>query len=117
VGSVSLKGNSEAARVIEEVLDEFQPDVVVSGGAAGIDSMAADAAYRRGILVREYKPKRQAWRATEMDGFWARNIIVAFDCDVLVRIVASDSKTYGSGWTRDRAQEMGKPTREYTIDV
>lgn len=117
VGSVSLDGDREAADVIEMALDWYGPTVVVSGGARGIDSMAIAAAKRRGIEPREYRPKVQAWLRGSPDGFWARNQKIAGDCDVLVRIVAADSKTYGSGWTRDRAKERGAETREVVLPL
>lgn len=110
VGSVSLAGNAEAQSYIEMMLDEYRPDVVVSGGAKGIDSMAVAEAKKRGLAFVEHLPKTNNWA-----GFWPRNLLIAQDCDALVRIVASDSKTYGSGWTRDRAKEMGKPTREWVV--
>jgi hypothetical protein len=49
-------------------------------------------------------------------GFRERDERIAEDCDELVRIADSSSRTYGSGWTRDRARAMGKPTAEYVID-
>ena len=111
VGSVSLEGNAEAAAIIERVLDEFNPAVVISGGAIGIDQMAVAAAKRRGIATREFLPKTRRWA----DGFKPRNLLIAQQCTALVRIVDSRSKTYGSGWTRDRAAEMGKYTENHVI--
>ena len=46
-----------------------------------------------------------------------RNLLIAQACDVLVRIVATNSTTYGSGWTRDRAAGMGKQVVEYVVEV
>lgn len=111
VGSVSLAGNSVAATIIETVLDKYAPSVVVSGGAVGVDSMAVEAARKRGIPVVEYLPKVQNWA----QGFKPRNLQIARGCDRLVRIVAEESSTYGSGWTRDRAKEMGKPVEEHIV--
>ena len=112
VGSVSLEGSKEAAQIIEDVLDKYKPTVVVSGGAKGIDTMATDAAKRRHIGTTIFHPKVQGWR----DGYRPRNLQIARGCDVLVRIVATGSRTYGSGWTRDRAIELGKHTEEYVIE-
>lgn len=111
MGSTSLAGHPAAYKIIEEVLDEFQPEEVVSGGADGIDKMAIECAKRRGIQPKEYLPVCQEWHR----GFKPRNLRIAMRCNGLIRIVAYDSTTYGSGWTRDRAAEMGKPTREYVI--
>lgn len=115
IGSVSLHGNPEAQRAIEDVLDRYKPDEVVSGGAKGIDRMAVREARRRRIPTGEFTPHERRWDGDK--GFRARNLKIAQICDALVRIVASDSTTYGSGWTRDRAKEMGKPTEEIIIDI
>lgn len=113
VGSVSLHGNPVAQAVIEDVLARYRPSDVVSGGARGIDTMAAEAwKLRSGRDAIVFLPKVRRWE----DGFKPRNLLIAQTCDALVRIVAKDSATYGSGWTRDRAAEMGKPTEEIVID-
>jgi len=113
VGSIALAGNQEALAVIERVLDQYQPDQVISGGAKGIDTMAKEAAARRGILVIEYLPRHRRWAGE--GGFMERNQIIAETCDRLVRIAAKGVRTYGSGWTRDRTKYLGKPTEEYVI--
>jgi len=114
VGSTGLEGNEEALRIINKVLDERKPSVVVSGGAKGIDSMAVAAAKARGIDTQEFLPTLHQWAP---QGFKERNLKIAEACDFLVRIVSSNSKTYGSGWTRDQAEKMGKVTEEYVVQV
>lgn len=110
VGSVSLDGNPQAAEIIQKVINKYHPTLVVSGGAPGIDTMAVNAARLKGIPVKEYTPSGQGWSY-----YKRRNLMIAQNCDRLVRIVARDSKTYGSGWTRDRARELGVPTEEYLV--
>ena len=114
VGSRSLDGNPDALRVIREVLDAYQARhaalVVVSGGAVGIDRMAAAEARQRGLQVVEHRPNGRSWRH-----YRARNLRIVADCDELVRIADPRSRNFGSGWTRDRAREFGRPTFEYTV--
>jgi len=114
VGSRSLDGNPDALRVIRSVLDAHQARhavlIVVSGGAVGIDRMAAAEARRRGLQVIEHLPAGAGWRH-----YRERNQRIARDCDELVRIADPGSRTFGSGWTRDRARELGRPTTEYTV--
>lgn len=114
VGSTRLAGNEEALNIIRKVLREKQPSLVVSGGAKGIDSMAVAEAEALGIDTREFLPTLYQWAP---HGFKERNLLIAMECDELVRIVSTKSTTYGSGWTRDRAKEMGKPTEEYIVGV
>lgn len=115
VGSRSLDGNAAAAAAVAEVLDAHQAEhgeiVVISGGARGIDRLAAAEARRRGLAVEEYEPAQHNW-----DGYRARDQVIAETCDELVRIADRRSRTYGSGWTRDRARELGKPTSEIRVD-
>jgi len=114
VGSRSLDGHPDALRVIRSVLDAHQARhvalVVVSGGAVGIDRMAAAEARRRSLQVVEHLPAGAGWRH-----YRERNERIARDCDELVRIADPGSRTFGSGWTRDRARELGRPTTEYTV--
>ena len=84
--------------------------MVVSGGARGIDRLAADEARRRGLEVVEHRPKGRSWRH-----YRERNLRIVQDCDELVRVADPHSRSFGSGWTRDRAREAGRPTTEYTI--
>lgn len=115
VGSEILDGHPEAQRRIVEAFDRYQPTTLVSGGAAGIDTMAEDEAKRRGIACEIYRPRVRAWALA--GGFRDRNQQIADACEALVRIVASTSKTYGSGWTRDQAAKQGKPTEEFIIPI
>lgn len=117
VGSVSLADNAEAEAKIENAIRRYKPSRIVSGGAAGIDTMAIEAAKRKGIAHTIHFPGKQAWGRGEPNGFEARNRLVAEDCTHLVRIVASDTKTYGSGWTRDRAHELGKIHETHVVNV
>lgn len=110
VGSVLLEGNSEAAKIIRKVLDRYQPTLVVSGKGRGIDTMAITMAQLKGIPTMEYAPEGEGWSF-----YKRRNLLIAQNCDRLVRIAARSSKTYGSGWTRDRARELGVPTEEYFV--
>lgn len=111
VGSTELSGNQHAVAIIENVLDRYKPMRVVSGGAKGIDSMAIVAALARGLDVLELRPAVRNWE----HGFKPRNIQIAEACDALVRIASKTSKTYGSGWTRDYAAKLGKPTEEFML--
>lgn len=113
VGSRELEGNNEAQRIIENVLRIVEPGTVVSGGATGIDTMAVETARKRDIAVFVFKPKNERW---EPNGYKKRNKKIAETCDALIRIVATTSDTYGSGWTRDKARDLGKPTLEFKVD-
>lgn len=101
----------DAMRRVDEVIERYKPDVVISGGADGIDFWAAFSARSRGIEVIEHFPKTNRWN----DGYKPRNLLIATDCDQLVCIRHADSTSYGSGWTADQAEAMGKPVERITI--
>lgn len=110
VGSVCLKDNEAAQDKIEFVIGTYKPTEVVSGGAKGIDTMAVEYAKSIGIATKEYLPRAKGW-----NHYRVRNIQIARYCDRLVRIYSTKSKTYGSGWTKDFAEKLGKPTEEFEI--
>lgn len=113
VGSVSLWGDRRACDAICEAIDRLQPKVVVSGGAMGVDKMAALIAWEvYECEVVEYLPASPRWAP---HGYQERNLLIAGDCDHLLRVAAKNSKTYGSGWTRDRAKERGVPCEEVVL--
>jgi len=102
----------KAALLIRKVITREEPDVVISGGAPGIDSLAAMTAAEMGVPVTEHLPQHKRW---EPDGFKARNLLIAQDCTHLLAIRHPDSTTYGSGWTADCAERMGKRVRRVEI--
>lgn len=100
-----------AADTIRAVIRRKRPECIVTGGADGVDYMAETIAkHEFDLPVIVCYPGRSSWAHYKV-----RNQYIADICDQLVRISKADSKTYGSGWTRDRAAEQGKPTEEYVI--
>lgn len=115
VGSQLLK-NEGALQIIRELFELYKPTVLVSGGAEGIDSMAEAYAKEVGVATDIYRPEVFQWEDRgHRKGFRSRNIQIADNCDVLIRIANKAGKTYGSGWTRDRARSLGKFTEEYVL--
>lgn len=98
---------------INHYLDRPFLEAVISGGAIGIDSLAARLARGRGIEVIEFLPKQKRWAP---NGFEERNLLIAQNCDELLRLAHHASTTYGSGWTADRTEEMGKPVHRYIYE-
>lgn len=88
------------------------PRLIISGGAVGIDTLASSMADEYDIPKRIHLPKNNRWKP---DGFQDRNLLIATDCTHLLCIRTSQSTTYGSGWTADRAEEMGKTVWRVTI--
>lgn len=107
VGSTNFKdpqAMERAEKLIRATLDKHNPEAVVSGGAPGIDTLAGRIAREMGIALFEYFPQTQDWA----NGFKPRNTLIAEQCTHLLRISCRESKTYGSGWTADLAEKLGK---------
>lgn len=114
VGSTNIRPDqAETARaMIHGVLTYYCPQLVISGGAAGVDTIAEREAFILNIPEQIYRPENNRW---EPHGFKERNLKIAMDCTHLLCIRTSQSTTYGSGWTADRAEEMGKTVWRATI--
>jgi hypothetical protein len=89
------------------------PDALVSGGAKGVDTWAEGQAQALGLVTIIHHPIVHGWAIP--GGYRDRNLRIAHDCDYLVRIACRDSSTYGSGYTADVAQRLGKPVERITL--
>lgn len=131
VGSTALGGPKSRA-IIEEAIERYGATHIVSGGAKGIDQLAAQIGRERGLEVLEFKPEVNRWGDVQdlttgkvLKGFKTRNLEVATACDALIRIKwhpkeqreSTGRNSYGSGWTRDRAAEQGKRTEEFVLTI
>ncbi len=116
VGSVEFvcpAGEAIARQLVVEELTTRRPDKVVSGGAAGVDTIADEEAAKVDVPFAAFPPKERRWDGP--NGFKARNIVLSNACTRALRIVCAKSRTYGSGWTCDRAERQGKPVRRIVI--
>lgn len=103
--------------LISGLLTIWEPEMVISGGATGVDSVAEAVAkefgyykgnrYEGAKTFVEFLPEVQAWDPVGRKGFKARNLEIVDGCTHLVRISKHDggNRTYGSGWTADLAEE------------
>lgn len=96
---------TRAQEIIDGVLHRRRPDVVISGGADGIDALAAQIARAAGIEVIEHLPAHLRW---EPEGYKQRNDRIADQCTRLLRIGCRWPLSYGSGYTHDRAKARGR---------
>jgi hypothetical protein len=92
----------------------LDPALIISGEAQGLDQFAKAYAVHIRIPYRGYPPEQQRW---EPAGYKARNLLVANACTHLLAIRCQASRTYGSGFTADAAEQAGKLVRRVTIPV
>lgn len=118
VGSYSWKEEDipKAKELIRQILVKakvrFGTDLLVISGEChkgGVDIWARDEAITQQISFNGYPPISHTKGA-----YMARNRKMAQDCDVLVRIASSVSKTFGSGYTAKIARNLHKRVIEFT---
>ena len=108
VGSRRWKSRS----AVESLVNTFPADTtVVSGGARGVDSWAAEFARKRGLKVVEFLPDLPSngsprWEYTK--AYHARNRQIAEHSEVVYAFVAPDRKG-GTENTIKYAKELGVP--------
>jgi hypothetical protein len=106
-----------ASFLIEEEVRSLRWDSFVTGDPEysndkGVDAMCVQwcAVYDRSC--RTLAPKYRRW---EPEGFKARNIEIANTADEMLCIRNPGSSTYGSGWTADYMDTLGKPVTRILI--
>lgn len=98
-------------------------DILISGGADGIDSLAHKISVELDMKSEIYYPEIHNWL-----GYRKRNIIIAESCDKLYCITSNmkSEKCYhcndwhertGGCWTMKYAKGLGKPTELIIIPV
>ena len=114
-----------AGDLIDQIIAAHHPLAIISGGAkvrasdrmknlVSIDELAISKARALGIPFSEIVPTNWVWLGA--GGIKERNMKVAEGCTCLVRIGSTTSKTYGSGWTADYAEQVGKEVSRFIID-
>lgn len=82
-------------------------DVLVSGGARGVDRVAADAARSRGVEVEEIVPSREDIERLGKGAWLARNTTIAERCDRMAAF--HDGSSRGTLDAIKKARALGKP--------
>jgi len=114
----SEKGLVYARLVIEyEVTDFMHWTGFVTGdpqysNSHGVDALVKQECNYQGRECEVLAPVNRRW---EPDGFKARNIAIAEACDELLCIRNPESSSYGSGWTANYAETLGKKVTRVEI--
>jgi len=109
----SPKGMDYATQLIQyEVSNWVRWTSFVTGDADGIDKLVKQFCDYHLRDCEVLAPRNKIWKP---DGYQARNILVAETCDELLCIRDPESTTYGSGWTANYAESLGKPVTRIEI--
>lgn len=111
VGSRDFGEHTDAAREHVYAIVRALPtgDVVVTGGARGVDTWATDAADARRMSVMIHLAD---WSKGRGAGY-ARNALIVADCDRVIAIW--DGKSKGTAHTVSLARKAGKPVEVVVI--
>lgn len=90
------------------VADTQSPDLIISGGATGVDNMAATYAKTENIELKEFLPNWSKY------GKAARNTLIAEACDACIAFVSK--KSVGTYDTIRKVKKLGKTVYEVEID-
>lgn len=112
VGSRLLEGSHEAKHIIEDWVDMFSPDLVVSGGAPGIDTMAEEVAREKNKMMEVFPAD---WETLGKSAGFQRNTQIAMRADHVLGIMIPGG-TAGTKDTLTKAMKLGKPVTIYTIE-
>lgn len=110
-----LSDERATRRFIRRLLRKHQPDEVISGGAPGVDTLVEEEAIKFGYSEGD---GLVIFRATLFEfhgkgGYQERDLIIAKACTHMARVHCRLSKTYGSGWTAEKAEKLGKRVIQY----
>lgn len=117
IGSTLVKPHPKVIKFLTDILVKEDPDGFTSGGADGTDKISEN-------IFKSLYPERPTYiylpvvyQWNHPKGFKWRNIKIAKKGDKFFRLAHVNSKTYGSGWTCDQAERLGKPVERYIVDV
>jgi predicted Rossmann fold nucleotide-binding protein DprA/Smf involved in DNA uptake len=110
VGSRRRNCKSEVLKFINRLNPD---DIVISGGATGVDTWAAMYAAERGLEAIIFEPDiskcRKSYEFTK--AYYARNFKIAEACDILIAFVSPDRK----GGTENTIKQAAKLNKEIII--
>lgn len=121
VGSRDVPDTPAIRTLIRAIINKHKPIVIISGDAIGIDAYALSEGLTLGIPTKSLhiadfkKPMVQGLNAFVNSGARARNLAIVDDAECVVRIASLTTKTYGSGWTADTAEAVGRRVWRTTV--
>jgi hypothetical protein len=105
IGIVGSRKYPQLARV-EKLVDHLRVDaIVISGGAAGVDSYACGSAARRGLMAVNIAPDSRCQGEPWVGAALERNGLIALCADVVIAFW--DGKSKGTKDTISKALKMG----------
>lgn len=94
----------DITQLIAHIIRNEQPDLIISGGADGVDKIAIQVAKGLGYETKEYYPEAMTW-----PGYKVRNKRIANECDKLycISIPVHNKKCYHHKPAQDHQKTAG----------
>ena len=118
VGTSKLQSyqQMEVGTIIRKILRQYDSsnDIIISGGAKGVDTLAVDRAKRLGFSVKIHKPTLEEWKY-----YKERNLLIANECDHLYCITTPVYKIrcYHHGTPQDHEKTAGCWTMKKALEL
>lgn len=114
VGTRVLACDGDRQRVaarVKAAVEKLRPAVIISGGAKGVDEIAETVTRLMGYDEADgtliiHRPTTRKFHGP--GGYRERDAQIAQDCTHLLRLACRQATTYGSGWTADEANRLGR---------
>lgn len=128
VGTSKITDREEqhVRQICSAILEQYNSpnNIIISGGAEGVDQIALDVAKNIGFEIKEFLPNRRNW-----ESFKKRNQHIANECDKLYCITTpvktikcyhhftkpQDHQKTAGCWTLQKAKELGKFSKLFII--
>lgn len=110
VGSRGFTDSALVERTVKALLDKHSDLVIVSGGAAGADTLAARAGALLGVRTITHWPE---WEKFGKSAGFKRNALIVADADLVIAFFAPGPRSKGTANTVALALGASKPTRIY----
>ena len=99
---------------MEQAILEMKPSLLLTGGAAGADTIAEGIARKHGIPCKVYLPAFKTDATIKYHPRWylERNKEIVDACDVLLAFFAGE-KSKGTEYTVEYAKKISKPIKVF----
>ena len=105
VGVVGGRARNDRDFIFRTLDDFVKPgDVIVSGGASGVDTLAKEYSIKKNLELREFLPDQGKYPDT--NPYLGRDEVIAKTADVLLAFPSKESS--GTWYTVRFAQKLGK---------
>lgn len=111
VGSREINNYGIIEEKIKSNYDIGSIQMIISGGARGVDQLAEIFAKKYKIELKVYNPD---WNTYGVKAAFIRNTLICENSDQIVAFW--DGKSKGTKMTLDIAKRLGKPIRLFIID-